>query len=45
MAGAEGENDDLKFVMTCLKRTAEKLPKPNYDEVAKEIGAKNGTAW
>ncbi|EXJ62572.1 hypothetical protein A1O7_03010 [Cladophialophora yegresii CBS 114405] len=43
MAGAESENDDFKFVMTCLKHTVEK-PKPNYDEVAKELGAKNATA-
>ncbi|OCT50631.1 hypothetical protein CLCR_07631 [Cladophialophora carrionii] len=44
MGGPESENDDFKFVMTCLKHTSEKLPKPNFDEVAKELGAKNATA-
>jgi hypothetical protein len=36
--------DDFTFIMTCLKHSTDK-PKVNFDEVAKEIGAKSGNAW
>ena len=36
--------DDHTFIMTCLKHTTDK-PKINFDEVAKELGSKSGTAW
>lgn len=30
--------------MTCIKHSEVKI-KPNFDEVAKEMGAKSSTAW
>ncbi|EXJ79993.1 hypothetical protein A1O3_08279 [Capronia epimyces CBS 606.96] len=43
MAPIKTEIDDFKFIMTCIKHSPEKL-KPNFEEVAKEIGAKSGNA-
>lgn len=39
----EGPNDDFEFIMTCLKYTDSKT-KPNFNLVAKEIGAKSANA-
>ncbi|OAP61148.1 hypothetical protein AYL99_03349 [Fonsecaea erecta] len=43
MAPASGSPDDFNFIMTCLKHVETK-PKIDFDEVAKEIGAKSGSA-
>ena len=40
----ESTVDDFTFIMTCVKHAPEKL-KPNFEEVAKEIGSKSGNAW
>lgn len=44
MAQATQLPDDFKFIMTCLKHSSEK-PKVNFDEVAKETGAKSAKTW
>ncbi|OQV05854.1 hypothetical protein CLAIMM_10516 [Cladophialophora immunda] len=43
MAPANGSTEDFTFIMTCLKH-AEVKPKINFEEVAKETGAKSGNA-
>ncbi|EXJ72268.1 uncharacterized protein A1O5_04772 [Cladophialophora psammophila CBS 110553] len=43
MAPAKGTTDDFTFIMTCLKH-ADVKPKINFEEVAKEMGAKSGNA-
>ncbi|KIW97206.1 uncharacterized protein Z519_02598 [Cladophialophora bantiana CBS 173.52] len=43
MAPAKGTTDDFTFIMTCLKH-ADVKPKINFEEVAKETGAKSGNA-
>jgi hypothetical protein len=37
-------DEDFKFIMTCIKHSPP-AAKPNFDEVAKELGAKSGNAW
>jgi hypothetical protein len=44
MAPNKSGDEDFKFIMTCIKHAPERI-KPNFEEVAKEIGAKNATAW
>lgn len=36
--------DDSTFIMTYLKHTSS-MPKPDFEQVAKELGAKSKTAW
>ncbi|OAL35529.1 hypothetical protein AYO20_05148 [Fonsecaea nubica] len=43
MAPATNSVDDFTFIMTCLKH-ADVKPKINFDEVAKETGAKGESA-
>ncbi|EXJ83812.1 hypothetical protein A1O1_07439 [Capronia coronata CBS 617.96] len=43
MAPTKTESDDFKFIMTCIKHSADKI-KPNFEEVAKEMGAKSANA-
>jgi hypothetical protein len=44
MAPIKESSEDFKFIMTCVKHSEVKL-KPNFEEVAKEMGAKSGNAW
>jgi hypothetical protein len=44
MAPPKEISDELKFVMTCIKYSETEL-KPNFEEVAKETGAKSANAW
>ena len=37
-------DEDFRFIMTCIKHSPP-AAKPNFDEVAKEIGAKSANAW
>jgi hypothetical protein len=37
--------DDFTFIMTCWKHSDGGKPKVNFEEVAKEIGAKNANTW
>ncbi|KAK7894099.1 hypothetical protein LTR67_006801 [Exophiala xenobiotica] len=43
MAPPKELSDELKFVMTCIKYSETEL-KPNFEEVAKETGAKSANA-
>ncbi|KAJ9494312.1 hypothetical protein LTR99_002152 [Exophiala xenobiotica] len=43
MAPPKEISDELKFVMTCIKYSETEL-KPNFDEVARETGAKSASA-
>lgn len=44
MAPAKEPNEELKFVMMCIKYSESEL-KPNFEEVARETGAKSASAW
>ncbi len=44
MASKKPDNEDLKFIMSCLKHFAGEF-KPDFDEVAKDVGAASGNAW
>lgn len=41
---ASDKVDDFTFIMTCIKHSSEKL-KVDFEEVAKELGAKGSKAW
>ncbi|KIW16643.1 hypothetical protein PV08_03831 [Exophiala spinifera] len=43
MAPPKEPNEELKFVMMCIKYSETEL-KPNFDEVAREVGAKSANA-
>ena len=44
MAPSTATVDDFTFLMTCVKHSEIKI-KPNFEEVAKETGSKNGNVW
>ncbi|RMD42517.1 hypothetical protein DV735_g2571, partial [Chaetothyriales sp. CBS 134920] len=44
MAPATPAVDDFTFLMTCLIHAPGEFPKPDYDKVAAQIGAKSATA-
>jgi hypothetical protein len=44
MAPNQPDNQDLKFIMSCLKHFDGEF-KPDFEEVAKDVGATSGNAW